>query len=119
MVPYVEMAFEDDIITFPWHPDEVIQGGTLEFQVRLDNDGLIPQTFDAWLDIFEPGGEPYPGNPIIRRTVTITSGAVETIVQLPVRNAPPGEYTVEGSIGTWPDLRLDTDSFAVEVIEFD
>lgn len=118
MVPYVDMAYEDDIITFPWHPDEVIQGGTLEFQVRLDNDGLIPQTIDAWLDITLPGGDPYPGNPVILRTVTIPSGPSETLVRLPVGNAPAGEYTIEGSIGLWPDILWDTDSFALEVVEF-
>ncbi len=87
-------------------------GGAFAFDATIENTTQDPVTFDAWIMVTLPNGNPY--GPLIQRNgLSIPGGAaiLRTLNQNVPGAAPPGEYTMVGSAGIYPDSVIDSDSF--------
>ncbi len=87
-------------------------GGPFTYDASVENTTQDPITFDAWVIVMLPNGIPY--GPLIQRNgLIIPAGAtiLRTLNQNVPGMAPPGEYTMVGSAGVYPDSVISTDSF--------
>jgi hypothetical protein len=87
-------------------------GGSFQFTATLTNAGSQPLTFDAWTEVTGPVNRGPVLGPL---PVTLAPGATltRTLTQRVPANAPPGVYTYTGTVGTFPDGALASDSFPV------
>lgn len=87
-------------------------GGSFTFDASIENTTNGAITFDAWIMVTLPNGIPY--GPLLRRSgLPIPGGAtiMRTLTQNVPQVAPPGEYTLVGNAGFYPDSVIDSDSF--------
>ena len=95
------------------------QGGTLSYDGMLVNLEATPETVDVWTEVLLPGGEPFPGNPVLG-PIRVTLAPNDTLLahpshQIPLA-APPGDYTYMGFVSSsypLPILAADTLFFTV------
>lgn len=87
-------------------------GGSFDFNVAVTNNESAPQTFDAWIMVTLPNGNPY--GPVLG-PVTLTLPAGLSLnrdrTQVVPGNAPSGTYAYTAYVGDYPGTVLDEDSF--------
>ncbi len=95
-------------------------GGSLFYDVQVENTGSSDRTVDIWIDILLPDGSPHPANPVIGpKTKTLRAGlnVTRTVrLRIPSSTPPSGPYTLRGSIGAFPDGPEDQSSFEYTVV---
>jgi hypothetical protein len=112
-----------EIVTIDAEPELVIarRGEVCSYDVTLANTTDEGQTFQVWLDLFLPGGKPYPGNPFLgpldihlRPGQRVTRSISETIPQF----APLGTYTLDFNAGIYDINEIfDHDEVNLEIVE--
>lgn len=117
----VDVALQPVVLTIALTPDAttIRRGGTLGLTIAVTNDSDVSQRQQVWTEVTMPSGHPYPGNPVIG-PVTRTFQPHQTQSQhvthtIPV-NAPLGDYTYTGKVGTYPGTVIDEDSFTFTVV---
>ena len=107
--PWIDVAVEPDTRIVP-------AGEILGMTVTLENTTPGPQTFDAWLEARTPWGAMIPL--ITEYDITMPSGisASPHVEQLVPDRTPSGMYMVFLRAGDYGFSVIDSDSFAVEVI---
>jgi hypothetical protein len=81
-----------------------LEGGTLGYNIAVENGGAVPVTFDVWVDVTLPNGNPY--GPILGPVLGIYmppgwSANRDRELTIPP-NAPAGTYSLNGYIGEYP-----------------
>lgn len=98
----------------------VAPGESLVFDATVTNAGTAAETFDAWLDVTKPNGQPSARNPIAGpKALTLAPGqTVQKTVRLriPASTPPSGPYTLSASLGMFPEVITAFDSFTFEVV---
>jgi len=97
------------------------QGGTLSYDGMLVNLEATPETVDVWTEVLLPGGEPFPGNPVLG-PVRVTLAPNDTLIAHPSHRipfaAPLGEYTYMGFVSSsYPLPILASDTLFFTVVE--
>jgi len=97
------------------------QGGTLSYDGMLVNLEATPETVDVWTEVLLPGGEPFPGNPVLG-PIRVTLAPNDTLFAHPSHHipmaAPPGDYTYMGFVSSsYPLPILASDTFNFEVVQ--
>jgi hypothetical protein len=62
------------LVRFLEYESFVGQGEILDFTVGLANRTSKTKDFDAWLDVYLPNSNPYPGNPLRKASLTLPGG---------------------------------------------
>jgi hypothetical protein len=87
-------------------------GGSFNFNVAVTNNESTPQTFDAWIMVILPNGNPY--GPVLG-PVTLTLPAGLSLnrdrTQAVPGGAPSGTYGYTAYVGDYPGTVWDEDSF--------
>ncbi|TKJ37240.1 hypothetical protein CEE37_14095 [candidate division LCP-89 bacterium B3_LCP] len=98
----------------PYNPPIIIpaNGGSFDYNIEITNIGSSPVTFDVWVNVEIPAGIQFPVlGPVYDLTLPgETSIDRDRSLSVP-GDAPGGEYIVLGSVGTYPWIAVDTDSF--------
>jgi hypothetical protein len=98
----------------PINPPIIIpaNGGSFSFNASVHNNTASPQTFNAWIMQYTPGGI-WQG-PMLG-PLTLTLPANFTVTRTRNQNVPStalaGVYTYRGYTGTYPSVRWDSSSF--------
>ncbi len=87
-------------------------GGSLSFEIAVQNLTGPSQRFEVWTDVLLPNGHSY-GPVIAARPVTLPPGASgrRTVRQSVPGAAPAGTYVYRAYAGTYPDVVVASDSF--------
>ncbi len=106
---WIEIAVEPDT-------QVVFAGDVLGMTVTIENTTPYPQTFDAWMEVKTPWGSTIPL--VTEYGITIPGElSVSPYIELPVpERAPSGYYTVIVGAGDFGISVMDSDSFALEII---
>jgi len=118
IVDWFQIGRPDVSITLDPDQTSVPRGGILGLTITLVNNTSQNQTVQGWTEVTMPNGNPYPGNPVLGpRTVTLTPNqTLSRHVNHPVPlNAPLGNYTYCGKVGTYPEPAMDEDCFIFTV----
>ena len=115
---YFDMTFAPDyqVILTPYNPPITIpaNGGTFDFNIQIRNNSSI-DTVDVWTMMTFPGGQFY-GPYLLVEDIFIptgSSGNRDRTQSVPA-NAPPGDYTYDAYVGTYPVSIWDEDHFDFE-----
>jgi hypothetical protein len=86
-------------------------GGSILFDVTIENLGTSPYVFDAWTNITLPSGSIYPV--LERPGINLAAGAsiFRSMTQNVPAGAPEGDYTYNGYVGDLPANVFDEDHF--------
>ncbi len=87
-------------------------GGSVSFDIDLQNLTGTSQSFEVWTDVLLPNGNPF--GPVIAATpVTLpaNAGGGQTITQSVPGAAPAGAYVYRAYAGTYPSTVIASDSF--------
>jgi hypothetical protein len=86
-------------------------GGSFNFTVNITNVGVGAQTFTAWLTATLPAGTSI--DLLVRPNLTLNPGAtlIRNMSQNVPASAPAGNYTYTGSVGSYPNDPINSDSF--------
>jgi hypothetical protein len=78
-------------------------GETLDFTVGIVNRVNMTRDPDAWLDLYLPGSNPYPGNPLRRIALNLPpGGSFSRDVSIPVgTGVPTWTYELFARVGRW------------------
>ncbi len=87
-------------------------GGIFGYTARIENTTGNAIFFDAWTMALLPNGGMY-GPVLLRTGLNAPGGAVlsRALTQTVPGNAPPGNYSYMGFVGTYPDSVIDSDQF--------
>jgi hypothetical protein len=101
-------------LTATGNPTTIAPGGTVMVRATITNYTAQPAPLDLWVVVTRNG------NPVL--TQLIVSVTVPAGVTVPIsfalrspRNTPPGTYTVNVNVGTFPNTVVATDAFDVTV----
>ncbi len=97
--------------------DSIQAGGSFRYQGILENNNDIPREIDLWINIGLPGGSMY--GPIMMDSIYLNAhGRISEIVvqEIPL-NAQRGEYTYNAYCGDYPDIKIDSVSFAFRIYQ--
>jgi hypothetical protein len=107
-------GFALSVTATPLNPPIVIpaSGGAFRFRVRITNHTGTSQTFQVWIDVVLPSGNPYH----VLGPQRLTLGPNETFGPVTLRqqvpgSAPPGGYVHRVHLGSFGDAPLATGSF--------
>jgi hypothetical protein len=82
------------------------KGGTIEYQVVINNNTGVQQTFDFWVDVTLPNGTIFPSVGALLgpfRLVLAPSGTIlEMIIHNIPRNALSGAHKLNATVGNFP-----------------
>lgn len=87
-------------------------GGSFDYNVAVANNGTTPATVDGWIMVMLPDSTQY--GPVLGPVnLTLAGGASvnRDRTQYVPAAAPPGVYTYQGYVGTYPGTIYDSDSF--------
>ncbi len=101
-----------DLSCTPVNPTIIIPptGGTYMYDIRVDNNTGVSQTFDLWFPILGPSGS-HVGGPFTR-TLAPGGSFLKTVTQKVPGGAAAGAYKHTCNVGTFPGTILDTDLFS-------
>jgi hypothetical protein len=96
------------------------QGEALTVNAELSNRTDAIQTVDVWLELYQDGGQGGPQGSLLKQKLVASQREIppktsikrKPSLPLPV---PPGVYTVQLKVGTFPDQVTDTRWFSVKV----
>ncbi len=108
-------------LTLNYDGSPVVPGTDINFTADLlvDSCYTSPQTFDAWIDVLLPNGQPFSGNPVFGpMALTLPPGF--SVAGYPISLyvppvAPAGTYTMIGRTGIYPDTIYDESSFTFDI----
>jgi len=100
--------------------NEVIPGGSLGFTVEIANISTGPESFEAWLDVVMPNGEPLPTNPFMGPLLLNLPPGGSVVRHLNAQvpgNAPVGgPWTLYLRTGNHPSGVVSEDGFQFYII---
>ena len=90
-------------------------GGSFDFSVQIENDGINTIIFDAWFDVILPDSSIH--SPILcKEGLFLDPGLnmLRSLTQTVPASAPAGEYVYQGHVGIYPDAVFSGDCFPFE-----
>lgn len=88
-------------------------GGTFDFNIAVTNNELTTTSFDLWIDVTLPNGNPY--GPVLGPVPLSMPGSMSANrdrTQSVPAGAPPGNYFYNAYVGSYPSTIYDTDTFS-------
>jgi len=87
-------------------------GGIFDYNILVENSGIIPVTVDFWAMATLPNGSEY-GPLLLVQNFNLAAGQIvdRDRSQSVPGNAPTGMYSYDAYIGTYPDQIIDEDHF--------
>jgi hypothetical protein len=105
------------VTLIPYNPPIQIpaMGGSFDYNIAVNVNEAMPQTFDIWTMVTLPNGSPYgPLLGPVNLTLSGGASASRDRTQIVPSGAPAGAYAYVAYVGSYPDDIWDEDSFPFE-----
>ena len=99
----------------PFNPPIIIPiaGGSFAFVITIDNNTDSVQIIEGWTQLQLPNGHQVPIMGPISIALAPNFSLFRVRDQVVPANAPAGNYTYWGYVGTYPSIVVDSDSFSI------